>query len=55
MMNVAKPKSLFTCPSAIMRRTWYCPPLSSTIVMAFSIMGAKDVGPVTEANKDHVT
>jgi len=32
-----------------MRRTWYWPPLSSTIVMALSMIGAKDVGPVREA------
>jgi len=35
-----------TCPSAIINRTWYWPPLCSTMVIAISIIGAKDVGPV---------
>ena len=37
-----------TCPSAIIRRTWYWPPVLSTIPIAVSIIGAKDVGPVTK-------
>jgi len=34
-----------TWPSAIITKTWYWPPLSSTIVMAISIIGANEVGP----------
>lgn len=37
---------LVTWPSAIMRRTWYWPPVLSTMLIAVSIIGAKDVGPV---------
>jgi hypothetical protein len=36
-----------TCPSAIISKTWYWPPLCSTIVIAISMRGAKDVGPIT--------
>lgn len=35
-----------TCPSAIINNTWYWPTLCSTIVMAISMTGANDVGPV---------
>lgn len=38
-------KRWYTCPSAIINKTWYCPPLCSTMDMAISIIGAKDVGP----------
>lgn len=36
-----------TCPSAIINKTWYWPPLSSTMVIAISIIGANEVGPAT--------
>lgn len=42
---------LVTWPSAMMTRTWYCPPLSSTMRMAASMMGANDVGPVHRRRK----
>lgn len=35
-----------TCPSAIISKTWYWPPLCSTIVIAISMTGANDVGPI---------
>lgn len=41
-----------TWPSAIISNTWYWPPLCSTIVIAISIMGANDVGPVPETNNE---
>lgn len=47
-----------TCPSAIITKTWYWPPLCSTTVMAISIIGANDVGPVTRKinkKKENVT
>jgi hypothetical protein len=34
-----------TWPSAIINKTWYWPPLFSTIVIAISIIGANEVGP----------
>ena len=37
-----------TCPSAIITKTWYWPPLCSTMVMAISITGANEVGPTTK-------
>jgi hypothetical protein len=40
-----------TCPSAIISKTWYWPPLFSTIVMAISIIGANEVGPVTQIQR----
>lgn len=40
-----------TCPSAMINRTWYCPPLCSTIVIAISMTGAKDVGPESKRLK----
>lgn len=36
-----------TCPSAIISKTWYWPPLLSTIPIAVSMIGANEVGPVT--------
>lgn len=41
--------NLVTWPSAIISKTWYWPPLFSTIVVAISMMGAKDVGPTIRA------
>jgi hypothetical protein len=35
-----------TCPSAIISKTWYWPPLLSTIPIAVSMIGANEVGPV---------
>lgn len=46
---------LITCPSAIITKTWYWPPLCSTIVMAISIIGAKDVGPAIRWEKKRVS
>ena len=34
-----------TWPSAIISKTWYCPPFCTTMSMAASMIGAKDVGP----------
>jgi len=39
---------LNTCPSAIITRTWYWPPLASTMSIEASTTGAKDVGPATD-------
>lgn len=36
----------------MIRRTWYCPPLSLTIPIAVSIIGAKDVGPMEKNIKN---
>ena len=41
-----------TCPSAIISKTWYWPPLCSTIVIAISMTGAKDVGPITKQKSE---
>ena len=43
-------RDLRTCPSAITTRTWYCPPLFSTMSIAASMIGANEVGP-TEAGE----
>jgi hypothetical protein len=50
-VNSKEKKNVNTCPSAIISKTWYCPPPCSTIVMAISITGAKDVGPTITKHK----
>jgi hypothetical protein len=52
-VNSKEKKNVNTCPSAIISKTWYCPPLCSTIVMAISITGAKDVGPTITKHKQN--
>jgi hypothetical protein len=51
-MKYIKKKKTITCPSAIISKTWYWPPLCSTIVIAISMTGAKDVGPITKQKSE---
>jgi hypothetical protein len=52
MKYIKKKKKTITCPSAIISKTWYWPPLCSTIVIAISMTGAKDVGPITKQKSE---